>query len=579
MKAVNAGYFSAARRERWLKASVLAALWAAFEIVFGSVLHNLKVPFSGNILTGIAIILFILSLDRWPERGIIWRAGLITALLKTLSPSAVIFGPMLAIFMEGLIFDMTLRLIPGRIPGILAASVLAMSWNLLQRILNLLLFYGMRIVDIYGALIDATRRQFDIQGDLTWVPILLLLAGYGLSALGAAAVGLRILSLKEQKDAPVPSAAGAGSRRGILKSFEESSFDYSLPWLFLNITLIAASFYLLSSAPLYLSGLFISGMVLIWSLRYERAVRQLLKRKFWISFILITLLTTWLLFPDRGHLYGLLAGIEMNFRAAAVILGFAVVGTELYHPRIRTVLRQSRFHSLYDAMDLSLSSLPEFIAAVPDLPGLKKYPLSAFRQLFLLADRRLQSLRREQMPRFIVLHGEKGEGKSSFIRDFVQQLRSRDIACSGLMTHRDFSQGILQSYIVEDLSDGSKAPFLSRTAAAEDEVKLVGQWYGREEGLVHGRKALAKALETADPVLILDELGPLELQGEGWAAILPELSLREQGSTVITCRNSVLSDIEALFPDAKSLRIPINELQNEQGFRDFTNLFIRAYSD
>ncbi len=45
--------------DKWIKASVLAGLWAGIEIIAGSFLHNLRIPFSGTILTLISIILVI----------------------------------------------------------------------------------------------------------------------------------------------------------------------------------------------------------------------------------------------------------------------------------------------------------------------------------------------------------------------------------------------------------------------------------------------------------------------------------------------------------------------------------------
>ncbi len=50
---------SAALNNTWFKASVLGATWAASEIILGSFLHNLHVPFKGNILTTIAFVLLI----------------------------------------------------------------------------------------------------------------------------------------------------------------------------------------------------------------------------------------------------------------------------------------------------------------------------------------------------------------------------------------------------------------------------------------------------------------------------------------------------------------------------------------
>ena len=45
--------------EKWVKASIAGTIWAASEIVLGSFLHNPEVPFSGNLLTAIGVIILI----------------------------------------------------------------------------------------------------------------------------------------------------------------------------------------------------------------------------------------------------------------------------------------------------------------------------------------------------------------------------------------------------------------------------------------------------------------------------------------------------------------------------------------
>jgi len=55
--------------EKWIKASIIGTIWAASEIVLGSFLHNLKVPFSGNILTAIGLIILISISYTWTEKG------------------------------------------------------------------------------------------------------------------------------------------------------------------------------------------------------------------------------------------------------------------------------------------------------------------------------------------------------------------------------------------------------------------------------------------------------------------------------------------------------------------------------
>ena len=116
--------------EKWIKASIAGTIWAASEIVLGSFLHNLRVPFTGNILTAIGLVILISISYTWTDKGLFWRAGLICALMKTMSPSTMIFGPMIAIFTESLLLELSVRLLGKTIPGYIIGSMLAMSWVL-----------------------------------------------------------------------------------------------------------------------------------------------------------------------------------------------------------------------------------------------------------------------------------------------------------------------------------------------------------------------------------------------------------------------------------------------------------------
>ena len=161
--------------EKWIKASITGTIWAASEIVLGSFLHNLRVPFSGNILTAIGIVILISVSYIWRDRGLFWRAGLICALMKTMSPSAIIFGPMIAIFAESLLLELSVRIFGRTLAGYLLGSMLAMSWNLFQKIANYIISYGSNIVEVYNSLLKFAQRQLNIQTDIVWLPVIFLL--------------------------------------------------------------------------------------------------------------------------------------------------------------------------------------------------------------------------------------------------------------------------------------------------------------------------------------------------------------------------------------------------------------------
>ncbi len=178
--------------EKWIKASIIGTIWAASEIVLGSFLHNLKVPFSGNVLTAIGIIVLISISYTWKEKGLFWRAGLICAVMKTLSPSAVIFGPMIAIFTEALLLELSVRLLGRTFAGYILGAMLAMCWNLFQKIVNYIIFYGSDIVEVYSNLLRYAQKQLSIRTDIVWIPILVLLGTYALFGLIAAIIGIRV---------------------------------------------------------------------------------------------------------------------------------------------------------------------------------------------------------------------------------------------------------------------------------------------------------------------------------------------------------------------------------------------------
>ena len=165
----------------------------------------------------------------------------------------------------------------------------------------------------------------------------------------------------------------------------------------MNIALIICSFILLIYTSWIVWSLAITTIIIIWSLRYKRALRQLSKPKFWIFFVLITLVTAFVFTKaqtgDNLLQLGLLTGFQMNFRAAVIIVGFSVLGTELYNPVIRNFFQKTSFKNLPLALELSAESLPSFISNIPDFKTLIRNPVSIFYQVISQADKRLSEIK------------------------------------------------------------------------------------------------------------------------------------------------------------------------------------------
>ena len=532
--------------EKWIKASIAGTIWAASEIVLGSFLHNLKVPFSGNILTAIGIIILISISYIWKERGLFWRAGLICALMKSMSPSAVIFGPMIAIFTESALLELSVRLMGRTFAGYAIGSMLAMSWNLVQKIFNYIIFYGSNIIEVYADLLRFAQKQLNIKTEIIWMPVIILLAVYALFGLLASVTGIRVG--RKMLSQPVQDSSliyQQPSREVIGKGGME--FKYSIPWLLINVALIAIAFILLSKSEWMIWSTAITAIVIIWSVRYKRALRQLSRPKFWILFVFITLVTAFVFTKaqsgENSMLTGLITGIQMNFRAVVVIVGFSVLGTELYNPAVRNFFLGTSFKNLPLALELSAESLPLFIANIPDIKSFIKDPVSIFSLVISHADKRLNEIMEKDLPcgKIFIITGSIRGGKTTYTKKLIDLLRRNNLKIGGILSERLLEGNITTGYNIVNVETGDREDFLRETGEASEE--RIGRFTISNKGLEEGNRVLRSLAENDNYLVIIDEVGLLEINGKGWSESIGNLLENSSNNILMTVRDLYVEEV------------------------------------
>lgn len=558
--------------EKWIKASILGTIWASSEIVLGSFLHNLRIPFSGNILTAIALIILISASYKWPENGLFWRAGVICALLKTMSPSAVIFGPMIAIFTESVLLELSVRFLGRTFPGYILGAVLAMSWNLFQKIFNFIIFYGHNIIEVYKNLMQYAEKQLYLKFNAVWAPIVLLLVLYALYGAISAIIGIRtgkkiVNNPTANNHFTVPSKLNFASEK------KQNGFNYSISWLILNIFLIAGSLLLIGRINFAVWALLIFTIALIWALRYKRALRQIARPRLWIFFVLITMLTAFvfsrLQSESTSTLSAILIGVEMNLRAIVLIMGFTVLGTELYNPKIRAYFAKTYFKQLPLALELSLDSLPAMIANTPEVKTILKHPGLVVQHFINYAEKRLVEIRQNQnnAQKIYVVTGNIGAGKTSLILETVLKLQQENFFVSGIASTRIIENKITAGYDVLDVSTNEKARFL-RTFG-ENGQQRIGKFYIYNEGLKLGDESL----KTTDAELIvIDEIGKLELEENGWHNSLLQIISHPKSHLLLSVREEVLNETLDKYRISPEIIFKVSEQNGDE-------LFLKIQSD
>lgn len=531
-------------QQKWLKAAILGSLWASSEIVLGSFLHNLHIPFSSNLLTAIGIILLISTTYLWETRGLFWRAGLICALMKTISPSAVIFGPMIAITAEAFLLEAATRVLGRNIAGLLLGSALAMLWNIFQRIFNFIIMYGFDIVNLYKGLLSWASKQFHFGIVSPWSPIVLLASLYLLFGLIAGFLGILLGRRLRSSNQQVPNIA----RNKVDLPFAISTaghFKYNALWILYISGMLLLGLASINFYPWYIWAPLIAVQVIFIMNRYKRAMNSLKKPRFWIVFVLLTMLASFLLsgLSDSLHPWqeGLLTGIAMNFRAALIITGFAGLSKELYNPRVRMFFTSIGFTQLPKALEVSFGVLPYILGNLPPATTFVKQPLRVLGILVLQLAQWLDFVQaqRSAKPCLVLITGTKGSGKTSLLSATAAEINKKGLSLKGVLQPATFKDSERCGYELLNLETGQKMELASK--ALQQNAATVGNYSFNPDAIEFGIQALS--LKADVEVLIIDEIGPLELKGKAWDAALRAWLNEPLAVILISVRPSLLDEV------------------------------------
>jgi nucleoside-triphosphatase THEP1 len=525
----------------WLRAAVLGSVWAAVEIVLGSFLHNVRFPLTGAALSAIGVCLCVSGSRLWPDRGLIWRAGVVCALLKSLSPSAVILGPMVAIVAEGFLLEGGVRLLGRNAAGWLVGGALATLEPLAHKAAGLLVTYGPDAGRLYVALCAFAARVLQVEA---LGPVNLLVALAVLSGLaGALAAWLGMAVGRSAAAAPV--AAPPAARDAARDPFATAVQRYAPLLLAGHAVALTGGLMALARLQLPVAAGAILGYLGLALVRYPRLRTRLARPRLWMEIVAVSLLAGVVLGRLSGHGggSGLATGTAMALRAMLVVTAFGAVGIELRNPAVLRRCLGGPLGRLPEALGVAFQALPVMTALLGDQRRLLRRPVPVLGGVLAGAAAWLERVDGGP-PRgaaVVVLTGGSGAGKTTLLLGLADRLRAAGLTVGGIAAPVVRVDGDRVGYDIVALDTGATAP-LCRTEG-EERSPAVGPFRFRAEGLALGRAALA-ASDRCDVVLV-DEIGPLELRGEGWAPALPPLWSRDGAVVVLAVRPGLVGAVAA----------------------------------
>lgn len=185
----------------WVLVGLFGALWGVVELTLGTYL-NVIFPsftntfFKGVILGGIGVAVALTGRFFVPKRGSVFLIGVITALLKLLSPGGSRIGPILAITMQSVLMELVLSTVGDlRAWAFMLSGALAVGWNFPHKFVMMRVMYGRNIVQVYQKLAQDGSQMLGIDASAALLILAILLvvrlviggiAGWGAWALGGA---------------------------------------------------------------------------------------------------------------------------------------------------------------------------------------------------------------------------------------------------------------------------------------------------------------------------------------------------------------------------------------------------------
>ena len=140
----------------------------------------------------------------------------------------------------------------------------------------------------------------------------------------------------------------------------------------------------------------------------------------------------------------------------------------------------------------------------------------------------------------IVVTGAIGIGKTTVCRKLIEIVQYRGYTCGGFLTYKAPDKGI----IIEDIQSGEK-----ETLASINDVyhgPRTAKYSFNTDGIEFGTKAINSGISC--DILFIDEIGHLELRGEGFTQTLELVRADSRKNCILVIRSELLPAFLSQLP-------------------------------
>ena len=140
-----------------------------------------------------------------------------------------------------------------------------------------------------------------------------------------------------------------------------------------------------------------------------------------------------------------------------------------------------------------------------------------------------------------IITGETGSGKTTFLLNLIDELHCKALSIAGFAALSVPQDGPSGSFNILDLVSGKILPLASRRFTRGWEK--FGKFYFNPDGILMGKNILEDPLIMNHDLVVVDEIGPFELEGKIWAESLTRLLARRSCSVLLVVREHLVEKV------------------------------------
>jgi nucleoside-triphosphatase THEP1 len=327
-----------------------------------------------------------------------------------------------------------------------------------------------------------------------------------------------------------------------------SAHPFSFSLLLIHFLFLVFGLMVAGTVPLWSATLVVTAYVAAVAIVYSSVRSKLRRPRVWLEFTAIALLSGLLLGEltrtDPGWTWtGVEKGLVMAIRGTLVVTGFGAIGIELRNPWIARWFLRHGMSEFAAALDIAFEALPAITVALGEEKTLFQSPLRSLARLVAFARDWLDFIEHAQSVRcrVFIIEGDRGSGKTTLLARAVALLRSAGERSAGILAPAIRVGEERLGYDLLDVASGDARPLCRRDFP--DQGVSAGPFFFDPEAIRAGRGILSRAVEERAGVILIDEVGGLELDGGGWSPALDTLRRTFRGNLLLTVRPSLVERV------------------------------------